>query len=101
MRSTINVPNLNLWPEHHLVVLTSDGKRIQSLRFEFSETMMQSLASISTAIRRWSGNRRTALCCKSGTSGLLALDRHGAFGQLDDEDKRQLVGIYSMDRPIG
>src|SRR5579864_3748876 len=44
--------------ERHLVVLTSDGKRIQSFRFNFSEMMIRDCAFTSMAIRECSSETR-------------------------------------------
>ena len=54
--------------EHHLVVLTSDGKRIKSFRFKFSEADDARLCIHFDGYQGVQfGNRKTALWCKAKT----------------------------------
>jgi hypothetical protein len=54
--------------EHHLVVLTSDGKRIQSFRFQFSEYHDKRLCIYFDGYQGVQlGNRTDALWCKVKT----------------------------------
>jgi hypothetical protein len=66
-REPVLVDSLDL-QEHHLVILTSDGKRIQSFRFKFSESDDARLCIYFDGYQGVQlGNRKNAFWCKAKT----------------------------------